>query len=69
MRCAPSSTPPNVGTSRWEPPLVDWHAVVAEWENLNYLFVEMNKEVNVRNPSGISRAKTLWKVRDAKGQR
>ena len=25
----------------------------------------MNKEVNVRKPSGSSRAKTLWKVRDA----
>ena len=32
-----------------------------EWENLYYKFVEMNKEVNVRNPSGSSRGKTLWK--------
>ena len=31
-----------------------------------YKFVEMNKEVNVRHPSEGSRARTLWKVRDAK---
>ena len=29
-------------------------------------FVEMNKAVNVRHPSGNSRAKTVWKERDAK---
>ena len=28
----------------------------AEWENLYYKFWEMNKVVNVRNPSGSSRA-------------
>ena len=37
-----------------------------EWENLYFKFAEMNKEVNVRNPSGSSRAKKLGKVRDAK---
>ena len=26
----------------------------------------MNKEANVRNPSGSNRAKTHWKMRDAK---
>ena len=39
----------------------------AECENLYYkLFVEMNKEVNVRHPSGNRRAMTFWKVRDAR---
>ena len=60
--------------SRWEPPLVDedWHASCqatckgVEWENLYYKFVEMNKEVDLCNPSGSSRAKTLWKKTDAK---
>ena len=28
--------------------------------------METNKEVNARNPSGSSRAKTLWKMTDAK---
>ena len=37
-----------------------------DWETLQYKFVEMNKEVDIRNPSGSSRAKTLWKMRDAK---
>ena len=37
----------------------------AGWENLCGKFVEMNKEVNVRNPTGSSRA-TLWKMRGAK---
>ena len=66
------STPPT-----WEPPLVDedWHAICqaihkgvegADWENLSYKFVEMEKEVNVCHPSGRSRAVTLWKIRDAK---
>ena len=36
------------------------------WENFHCKFVEMNKEVNVRHPSGSSRARTLWKIRDAK---
>ena len=27
---------------------------------------DMNKEVNVRHQSGSSRAKTLWKMRDAR---
>ena len=31
----------------------------ADWENLYYTFVEMSEEVDVRKPSGISRAKTL----------
>ena len=38
----------------------DWHG-----ENLQHKLVEMNKEVHVRNPGGSSRAKTLWKLRDA----
>ena len=59
----------HFGDGRWmgESPLVaeDWHAICqaiytgvegAEWENLYYKFVEMNKEVNVRHPSGSSRA-------------
>ena len=61
----------SVGASRWRPPLVDedWHAMCpatckgvegAQWENLCYKFVEMNNEVNVR------RAKTHWKIRDAR---
>ena len=49
----------------------DWHAVCqaiykgvqgSEWENFNHEFVEMNKGVNVRHPSGNSKDKTLWKV-------
>ena len=38
----------------------------ADWENVYYTFVEMNKDVDVRNPSGSGRAKMLWKMRDAK---
>ena len=38
----------------------------ASRERKCYKFVEMNEEVNVRNPGGSSRAQTLWKVRDAK---
>ena len=38
----------------------------AEWENLHDKFVGLNMEVSGRNPIGSSRAKTLWKVRDAK---
>ena len=38
----------------------------AEWENLYYKLAVMNKEVNCRNLSGCSKAKTLWKIRDAK---
>ena len=47
----------------------DWHAGCqamykgvqgAEWENLYHKVVAMNKEVNVRHPSGSSRPKTLW---------
>ena len=56
----------NVGDSRWGPPLVDedWRAICqgiykgvegAEWKNLYYKFVEMNKDANVRRPSGSSR--------------
>ena len=52
------------------PPLVDedWRAICeasykgfegAEWENLYHKFVEMYKDVNVRYPSGTSRATTL----------
>ena len=63
----------NVGDRRWGPPLVkeDWHASCqaiykgvegAAQENLYCKFVEMNKEVNVRNPRGGSRAKTFEKV-------
>ena len=55
-----------VGDSRRGPPLVDedWHAVCqaiykgvegAEWENFYCKFVEMNKEDNVRHPSGSSK--------------
>ena len=67
----------HVQVGRWRPPLVDedWHAVCqaihqgvggAQWENLYCRFVEMNKEVNVRHPSGSNKAKTPWKRRDAK---
>ena len=38
----------------------------AEWEKLYHKFVDMNKAVNVRHPSGNGRDKTLWKVREAK---
>ena len=38
----------------------------AEWENLHYKFVEMNKEVNVRCLGGSSRTNMLLKMRDAK---
>ena len=38
----------------------------AEWENLYHRSVDLNKEVNVRHPSGSSRARTFWKIRDAK---
>ena len=53
----------------------DWKAICqatykgvegAVWENLKYKFVDKHKEVNVRNSSGSSRAKTLWNMRDAK---
>ena len=37
-------------------------------ENLCCKFAEMNKEDNVRHPSGRSKAKVLWKMRDAKGR-
>ena len=40
--------------------------VGADWENLYHKFAEMNKEVNVYRPCGSSRAKTMWKERDAK---
>ena len=67
----------RVEASRWGPPHVDedWHAVCqaihkgvegAEWESLYDKFVEMNKRVNARHLSGSGRARTLWKVRDAK---
>ena len=66
------------GDITWEPPLVDedWHATChaiytgvegGEWETFHYKFVEMNKEVNVRNPRGNSRAKTLGKIRERRG--
>ena len=44
----------------------DWHAICqaihkvvgrADWENSHYKFVDMNKEINVRNPGGSNRAK------------
>ena len=38
----------------------------AKWENLYYKLAVMNKEVYVRNLSSRSKAKTLWKIRDAK---
>ena len=53
----------------------DWHAGCqavdkgvkgAERETLYYKCVEMRMEVDVRNPSGSSRAMTLWKVMDAR---
>ena len=59
-----------LGDNRWGPPLVDedWHVICqasnkgvkgVEWENLYYMFVEMNKEVKIRHPSGNSTARTL----------
>ena len=51
----------------------DWHAICKAtcrsvqgvvWEYLYYKFEDMNKEVNDRNPSGRSRTKTLWNLRD-----
>ena len=68
----------NVGDRGWEPPLVDedLQAICqviykgvegAEWENLYHKFVEMKEgSRNVRHHSRSSRAKTLWKIRDAK---
>ena len=64
-----------MGASRFGPPLVDkeWRAICqaiyqgvegAELENLHYNFVELNKEVNVRN-TWKCRAITIWKMRDA----
>ena len=56
----------------------DWHAGCqaiskgvegAEWEKLYCKFVEMNQAVNLRQPSTSRKAKTLWKVRDSKGER
>ena len=55
----------------WGPPLLDedWHAVFqaiyrcvdgsGNWRRLYYKFVEMNKAVNVRHPSGNSRTTPL----------
>ena len=65
----------NPGDSRWRSPLEDedWDAVCqaiykgvegAERENLYHKFLEMNKAVNVRHPSGI--ADLVEKKRDAK---
>ena len=67
----------NVGDSGWGPPLVDeeWHASCqatnkgAAREKVFFLFVERTKAVNVRHPSANRRAKTLWKVREAKERR
>ena len=56
----------------------DWRAIrqainkgVGEeaWESLYCKFVEMNTEINVRNPSGSSGVKTLWAIRDAREMR
>ena len=75
LRTVEVATSIKVVYSRWEPPLVgkDWHAICkatcrsvqgAAWEYLYCKFEDTNKEVNDRNPSGRSRAKTLWKLRD-----
>ena len=67
----------KVETGRQGPPLVDEdsHTVCqaiykgvegAAWETLCCKFVDINKAVNVRHPSGNSRVKTLWTARDAK---
>ena len=53
----------------------DWHAVFqaicrgvegVEWELSYCKFVEMNKEVKLRHPSGSGMAETLWKTRGPK---
>ena len=61
------------------PPLVDedWHAVCqamysdvegAEWEKLCCKCVEPGRAVHIRHPSTSHKAKTLWKVREAKAK-
>ena len=75
--CAPSPTPPmwepadeghrwwtKIGTQFVQPSTKGVEE--AEWENLCYKLAVMNKEVYVRKVSGRSKAKTLWKIRDAK---
>ena len=74
---ASSSTPPRLRLSDGKLSLVhrDWNAVCqaidncgdgAEWENMYYKFVQMNKEVNDRHTSGSSRVRTLWMIGDPK---
>ena len=67
--CSPSSPLWGlvVGAAAWRAtcPAIKKGVEGADWENLHYRFVEVNKEVNVRHPSGSSRAKTLFKVSDA----
>ena len=52
-----------------------WHAVFqaiykgvegVEWEHSYFQFVEVNKDIKARHPSGSSKAEMLWKMRDAK---
>ena len=55
----------------------DWHAICqanykgvegADWEQLCFKFVEMNKEMNIRSPGGSSKAKMLWTLSEARGR-
>ena len=58
----------NVADNRWEVTAICeaiYKGRGAAWETLSCKFVEMKKEVNVRHPSGSSRAQTFWKVKDA----
>ena len=70
----------KVGAGRCGPPPVDedWHAVCqatykgvegAEWENLYFKFLEINKAVNGRHPSGNSRAKNPVECKRCQGER
>ena len=63
-----------MGPRRWERPLVDedWHVIcqaiyrgVRGADGLYHKFVEKDKEINVRNPSGSSRETTLWELTEA----
>ena len=60
----------NVGTSRWEPPVVDedWHAIGQASGRGVEGEVAVHKAVNVRHPNVSSRGKMLWEVSEATGR-
>ena len=39
-----------------------------EWETLHDKYVEVGKEVNLRQPSTSRKAKTLWKINESKSE-